>query len=157
DRRDRGARSQPPPRPGAPRPSRDVRRNARQLHDCDDRRLSAVKTFNARDAKDADWMTYYGRVKEAADAVRSRIRGVPDVAIVLGSGLGDFANTLTDAVAMPYDTLPNWPASRVIGHEGRVVVGRARGKTVAALAGRVHLYEGHDVQTVTFAVRALGL
>src|SRR5262249_20371666 len=87
----------------------------------------------------------------------SRIRGVPDVAIVLGSGLGDFANTLTDAVAMPYDTLPNWPASRVIGHEGRVVVGRARGKTVAALAGRVHLYEGHDVQTVTFAVRALGL
>jgi purine-nucleoside phosphorylase len=102
-------------------------------------------------------MTYFDRVKEAADAVRSRIRGVPDVAIVLGSGLGDFANTLTDAVAMPYDTLPHWPASRVIGHEGRLVVGTARGKSVAALAGRSHLYEGHGIEIVTFPVRALGV
>ena len=102
-------------------------------------------------------MSHYDQVKQAADAVRSRIARVPDVAIVLGSGLGDFANTLTDAIVMPYDTLPNWPASRVIGHEGRLVVGTARGKTVAALAGRVHLYEGHDVLTATFAVRVMGL
>jgi len=102
-------------------------------------------------------MTYYDRVKEAADAVRSRITAVPDVAIVLGSGLGDFANTLAGAVSIPYDTLPHWPASRVIGHEGRLVVGETRGKRVAALAGRCHLYEGHGVETVTFPVRALGL
>src|SRR5690349_19289050 len=102
-------------------------------------------------------MTYFDEVKEAADAIRARIRGVPDVAIVLGSGLGDFANTLAGAVSMPYDTLPHWPASRVIGHEGRLVVGDTRGKRVAALAGRCHLYEGHGVETVTFPVRALGL
>jgi purine-nucleoside phosphorylase len=102
-------------------------------------------------------MAYYDDVKEAADRVRQQIAGTPDVAIVLGSGLGDFAAGLQDAVSMPYDTLPHWPASRVIGHEGRLVVGSLHGRTVAALAGRCHLYEGHDARTVTFAVRALGV
>ncbi len=102
-------------------------------------------------------MSYYDDVKEAAGRVRAQIATVPEIAIVLGSGLGDFAAGLQDAVSMPYDTLPHWPASRVIGHEGRLVVGRSSGRTVAALAGRCHLYEGHDVRTVTFAVRALGL
>jgi purine-nucleoside phosphorylase len=102
-------------------------------------------------------VSYYDDVKEAAAAVRSRIREIPSVAIVLGSGLGDFASTPTDAVSMPYDQLPHWPASRVIGHEGRLVVGRVKGRTIAALAGRCHAYEGHDQRTVTFAVRAMGL
>src|SRR4029453_2543800 len=53
--------------------------------------------------------------------------------------------------------LPHWPKSNVIGHEGKLVVGKSRGRTIAALAGRVHLYEGHDANTVTFAVRALGV
>ena len=105
-------------------------------------------------------MSYYDQVKEAADAIRSRVPEVPQVAIVLGSGLGDFANSLGDAVMMPYDQLPHWPASRVIGHEGKLVVGKvanAGGRTIAALAGRCHVYEGHDLRTVTFAVRVLGL
>lgn len=102
-------------------------------------------------------MDYYDQVKDAADAVRSKLSSVPEVAIVLGSGLGDFANTLADAVAMPYETLPHWPVSRVIGHEGTLVVGRVAGRTIAALAGRCHAYEGHDLRTVTFAVRVLGL
>jgi purine-nucleoside phosphorylase len=76
---------------------------------------------------------------------------------VLGSGLGDFAGTLADGVSLPYDRLPHWPASRVIGHEGRLVVGTVSGRVVAALAGRCHAYEGHDLKTVTFAVRVLGL
>ena len=102
-------------------------------------------------------MSDYEEVKEAADAVRAQIDEVPQTAIVLGSGLGDFANGLESAVSMPYGSLPHWPASRVIGHEGKLVVGRVRGKTIAALAGRCHAYEGHDIQRVTFAVRALGL
>jgi purine-nucleoside phosphorylase len=105
-------------------------------------------------------MSYYDQVKEAADAIRSRVPEVPQVAIVLGSGLGDFANSLGEAVAMPYDQLPHWPASRVIGHEGKLVVGKvpkAGGRIIAALAGRSHAYEGHDLRTVTFAVRVLGL
>src|SRR5262245_49629730 len=102
-------------------------------------------------------MSYYDQVREAADAVRARIPDVPRVAIVLGSGLGDFANGLADAVTLPYTTLPHWPASRVIGHEGKLVVGSSRGKLIAALAGRSHAYEGHGFETVTFAVRVLGL
>src|SRR5688500_1323989 len=102
-------------------------------------------------------MGYYENVKEAADAVRSRVSEVPAIAIVLGSGLGDFAGSLGNAVSMPYDTLPHWPVSRVIGHEGRLVVGVSRGKTIAALAGRSHPYEGHDMKTVTFAVRVRGV
>jgi len=102
-------------------------------------------------------MDYYDHVKAAADAIRTRVPEVPQIAIVLGSGLGDFANALADAVHMPYDQLPHWPASRVTGHEGKLAVGKLKGRTIAALAGRSHLYEGHDVRTVTFAVRALGV
>ena len=102
-------------------------------------------------------MGYYDQVREAADAIRARIPEVPRIAIVLGSGLGDFADSLADAVTLPYGELPHWPASRVIGHAGKLVVGKARGKTIAALAGRCHLYEGHDPGRVAFAVRALGV
>jgi purine-nucleoside phosphorylase len=102
-------------------------------------------------------MDYYDHVKEAVEAVRGRVAEVPQVGIVLGSGLGEFAKSLTDPVTMPYGTLPHWPVSRVIGHEGTLVVGKSAGRTVAALAGRCHAYEGHDMATVTFAVRVLGM
>jgi purine-nucleoside phosphorylase len=102
-------------------------------------------------------MAYYDAVKEAADAVHAKAGVVPEVAVVLGSGLGDFAGTLSDSVSMPFAELPHWPTSRVVGHEGRLVVGRARGKATAALAGRCHAYEGHDMQTVTFAVRVMAM
>jgi purine-nucleoside phosphorylase len=102
-------------------------------------------------------MDYYDRVKEAADAIGAAIGEIPQVAVVLGSGLGDFAGTPADAVSMPYERLPHWPASRVVGHEGRLVVGRLKGRTIAALAGRSHAYEGHGMSTVTFAVRVMGV
>lgn len=102
-------------------------------------------------------MDYFEQVREATDAVRARIPQSPATAIVLGSGLGGFAGTLTDAVSIPYDDLPHWPVSRVVGHEGRLVVGMARGRLIAALSGRSHTYEGHDLRTVTFAARVLGL
>ena len=102
-------------------------------------------------------MTYLEKVDEAVAAVRHRAgAAIPDVAIVLGSGLGDFAKQLTGAVSIPYADLPNWPAAKVIGHEGRLVIGALGGKRVAALAGRAHFYEGHDLRTVTFATRVLG-
>jgi purine-nucleoside phosphorylase len=102
-------------------------------------------------------MTYLEKVDEAVADVRRRAGGgVPDVAIVLGSGLGDFAGTLQDAVSIPYGDLPHWPASKVIGHDGRLVVGSLGGKRVAALSGRAHFYEGHDLRTVTFATRVIG-
>ncbi len=102
-------------------------------------------------------MSYYDRVSEAAAAIRARCPEIPEIAIILGSGLGAFANSLAEAITIPYAELPHWPASRVIGHEGKLVIGTARGRRIAALAGRCHLYEGHDARTVTFPVRALGL
>jgi len=90
---------------------------------------------------------YYDKVSEAAEAIRARAGSeLPKIGIVLGSGLGDFAGSLGGAVSIPYGDLPHWPMSRVIGHEGRLVIGGSRGKTIAALAGRCHGYEGHDLR-----------
>ena len=102
-------------------------------------------------------MTYLRQVDAAASAVKARAgEAAPDVAVVLGSGLGDFANRLQDAVTIPYGELPHWPASTVIGHAGTLVIGTLAGKRVAALSGRVHFYEGHDLRTVSFAARVIG-
>lgn len=92
----------------------------------------------------------------AVSVLRQRAGHAPDVAIVLGSGLGDFADTLDDPVVLPYAGIPEWPASAVVGHAGKLVVGRhASGARVAALAGRAHLYEGHHVSRAVFGVRAM--
>jgi purine-nucleoside phosphorylase len=99
-------------------------------------------------------MEYFDRVEAAAGALKRL--GTPDVAIVLGSGLGDFVDALGDATTVPYGEIPHWPPSAVIGHAGKLVVGSLAGRRVAALAGRVHFYEGHDLRTVTFATRVLG-
>jgi purine-nucleoside phosphorylase len=101
-------------------------------------------------------VTTFEQVEEAAAVVRARCGALPQTAIVLGSGLGDFADALLDAIATPYGELPHWPASRVIGHAGRLVIGNVSGHRIAALAGRVHFYEGHDLATVVFATRVMG-
>ena len=101
-------------------------------------------------------MTYLEQVDQAAAEVRKRAGAVPGVAVVLGSGLGDFANRLADATTIPYGDLPHWPASKVIGHEGKLVIGTLGGTRVAALSGRAHFYEGHAMRTVTFATRVIG-
>jgi purine-nucleoside phosphorylase len=100
-------------------------------------------------------MDYYEKVEAAA--ARLQALGVPDAAVVLGSGLGDFADGLSGAVSTPYAEIPHWPASAVIGHAGKLVVGTLAGRRIAALSGRAHFYEGHDLRTVTFAMRVLGL
>ncbi len=102
-------------------------------------------------------MDYFGRVQAAADAVRRRAGELPATAVVLGSGLGDFAGSLGDATSIKYSDLPNWPVSSVPGHEGRLVIGTTKGQRVAALAGRCHLYEGFDGAAVTFAIRVMGI
>jgi purine-nucleoside phosphorylase len=98
----------------------------------------------------------FERVSEAADVLRARLGGVPELAVVLGSGLGGFADELGDARTFPYETIPHWPRSSVVGHAGKLVVGTRSGKLVAALSGRAHYYEGHSLDAVTFAVRVMG-
>jgi purine-nucleoside phosphorylase len=101
-------------------------------------------------------MSHFDDVTAAAEFLRGEIGSVPEVAIVLGSGLGAFGDSLPDATVVPYARIPHWPASRVIGHAGTLVAGMCRGRRVAALSGRAHLYEGHDAATVTFATRVMG-
>jgi purine-nucleoside phosphorylase len=95
-------------------------------------------------------------VNEAAEWLRGHGFGGGDVGIVLGSGLGAFADGMADSFGIAYEEIPHWPATKVIGHAGRLVGGTVAGKRVVALSGRAHYYEGHDLRTVTFATRVLG-
>ena len=76
--------------------------------------------------------------------------------MILGSGLGAFADDLTDAARIPYEKIPGFPRSTAIGHAGRLVIGKAGGVAVAAMQGRVHLYEGYSAREVAFPMRVLG-
>ena len=101
-------------------------------------------------------MSYFDQVNEAAEYLRGRGCGNSDAAVVLGSGLGDFADHVSASTSIPYGDIPHWPASKVIGHAGKLIAGTVKGKRVLALSGRVHVYEGHPMSTVTFAMRVMG-
>jgi len=90
---------------------------------------------------------------EAADYIRRKTPLQPRLALVLGSGLGDFADELTDRVALPYSTIPHFPVSSAVGHAGNLVIGKVGDVPVAAMQGRVHFYEGHSMTLVTFPMR----
>ncbi|MEP6716548.1 MAG: purine-nucleoside phosphorylase [Terriglobia bacterium] len=92
----------------------------------------------------------------ASAFIQSKIKVNPQVAVVLGSGLGAFADSVEDAVVIPYSEIPGWPQSTAVGHAGKLVVGAVSGIPVAVLAGRVHLYEGYTAQQAVYGVRALG-
>ena len=95
------------------------------------------------------------RAATAAAAIREVVPDFPTVAVVLGSGLGGFADALSDAASIPYAAIPHFPTPTVAGHAGNLVVGRSPGGPVAVLQGRFHHYEGHDLDAVTFPVRVL--
>jgi purine-nucleoside phosphorylase len=95
------------------------------------------------------------RVAAAATFLGDRIGGVPAVAIVLGSGLGGLAESILDAVVVPYATIPGFPEVTVAGHGGQLIAGQLSGVHVAAMQGRFHLYEGHSADAVVRPVRAL--
>ncbi len=95
------------------------------------------------------------RMEEAAEAVRRRVAFEPKLAIVLGSGLGALADHIETVGVVPYAEIPHFPTSTVPGHAGRLVLGWLEGKPVAAMQGRVHLYEGYTAQEVVFPIRVL--
>jgi purine-nucleoside phosphorylase len=98
----------------------------------------------------------FDRATRAAKFILARTRLRPRIAVVLGSGLGAFADELKVSVKIPYARIPGFPRSTAIGHAGRLVIGNAAGLPVAAMQGRVHLYEGYSAREVTFPVRVLG-
>lgn len=97
-----------------------------------------------------------GQLDEAVTFIRDRAGDrLPTVGLILGSGLGAFADRFEDPLAIPYRDIPHYPESGVEGHAGRLVLGRAGGVDCVAMQGRVHYYEGHDLRTVTFPARTL--
>ncbi|HZD49338.1 MAG TPA: purine-nucleoside phosphorylase [Silvibacterium sp.] len=98
----------------------------------------------------------YDRAGEAAGFIASRTTLRPTIAVVLGSGLGNFASRLDNAIAIPFSEIPHFVQATAIGHSGRLVIGTIDGVPVAVMQGRFHSYEGYSSEEVTFPVRALG-
>jgi len=99
----------------------------------------------------------YERAEHATRVIRSRISVEPRIAIVLGSGLGGFADDFEEPVGIPYEEIPGFVRSTAQGHAGRLVIGKVDSVPVLAMQGRVHYYEGYSLEEVTFAVRTFGL
>ena len=101
-------------------------------------------------------MTYIETIYAAADFVKSRLQGrKPVVGIVLGSGLGKLADEIQDPIVIPYKEIPGFPVSTAIGHKGNFIVGTLSGKTVIAMQGRIHYYEGYGMDKVTLPIRVM--
>jgi purine-nucleoside phosphorylase len=96
------------------------------------------------------------QAEEAAAFVRGRSKLRPAVALVLGSGLGAFADSMSGATRIPFAEIPHFPTATAIGHRGELVLGTAAGTPVAVMNGRVHYYEGYSPAQVAFPVRVLG-
>ena len=98
----------------------------------------------------------FTNAESAAHFILSKTSLRPKIALVLGSGLGAFADDLTDAVRIPYADIPSFPRSTAVGHAGQLVVGKSAGVVVAAMQGRSHLYEGYSAREIAFPMRAFG-
>jgi purine-nucleoside phosphorylase len=99
----------------------------------------------------------YERAEHATRIIRARTNVEPRIAVVLGSGLGGFADDFEDAVGISYEDIPGFMRSTAQGHAGRLVIGKVESVPVLAMQGRVHYYEGYSLEEVTFPVRTLGL
>ena len=98
----------------------------------------------------------YEKIVEAAEYLRGRLGGrTPEVGIILGSGLGKLADRIEDAVTVSYKDVPGMPAATALGHKGNFIVGQLGGKTVIAMQGRYHSYEGYQMQDVVLPVRIM--
>lgn len=95
-------------------------------------------------------------MKDALTYLSAHMRSKPRVAVVLGSGLGAFAETLEERQEIHYPQIPGWPESTAIGHAGKLVFGRIGNSPAVVMSGRAHLYEGHSMEKVVYGVRALG-
>jgi purine-nucleoside phosphorylase len=112
--------------------------------------------MSATITKSASRDSEFARADRAAKFILAKTRLRPKIALVLGSGLGAFADELKDATRLPYQKIPGFPRSTAIGHAGRLVIGKIENIAVAVMQGRVHFYEGYTAQQVAFPMRVLG-
>jgi len=97
----------------------------------------------------------YDRIQQAAAAIRGRSAFTPDIAIILGTGLGGLVEDITADAIIPYEEIPGFPLSTVESHAGRLILGTLNGRRVVAMQGRFHRYEGYSLQDATFPVRVM--
>ncbi|SHI95329.1 purine-nucleoside phosphorylase [Thermoclostridium caenicola] len=97
------------------------------------------------------------KLEKTVEYLKGMIDGVPEIAVILGSGLGRLADFIEGKQEIPYGEIPNFPNTTVPGHEGKLIFGRLGDRNVVAMKGRFHYYEGHDMSTVVYPVRAFGL
>lgn len=102
----------------------------------------------------SEFLTYH-EIDAATDAVRDRITTTPEIALILGSGLGELADSIENPIIIPTHEIPFWPVSTVPGHKGRLVIGELEGKQVLVLQGRTHYYEGHPVSKIGLPIRVM--
>jgi len=95
------------------------------------------------------------KITESAEYIKSKTSIIPEIGLILGSGLGSLAEEIEDKVIVKYENIPNFPVSTVEGHAGQLVIGSLEGKKVIAMQGRFHYYEGYSMQEVTFPVRVM--
>jgi purine-nucleoside phosphorylase len=95
------------------------------------------------------------KIQQTAEYLRKQVSELPKIAIILGSGLGNLGDQITDKTVIPYAQIPNFPISTVEGHSGNLIFGMLGGKKVMAMQGRFHYYEGYDMKSVTFPVRVM--
>jgi len=100
--------------------------------------------------------TLIDQLNESAEFIKSKTQLRPTIGVVLGSGLGEFANYLEDKIEIPYQEIPGFKKTTIIGHEGKLLIGKIGSNTVAVMQGRIHAYEGHSLEEVVFPVRVLG-
>ncbi len=99
--------------------------------------------------------TYLDKIRETADYIRKEVGAMPEIGVILGTGLGDLVNHIDIKIELDYHTIPNFPVSTVEGHSGKLIFGYLGGKYVVAMQGRFHYYEGYDMKQVTFPVRVM--
>jgi len=100
-------------------------------------------------------MKIFDQVEEAVRFIGQQTKLLPEVGVVLGSGLGEFAGVVSERVVIPYEGIPHFKKVSVVGHAGRLVVGKINGKVIVVMQGRYHFYEGHDIAEVVLPVRVL--
>ena len=99
--------------------------------------------------------TYLEKIKETSSFIRDAVGEIPEIAVILGTGLGDLVNHIEIRKELDYHTIPNFPISTVEGHSGKLIFGMLGGKYIMAMQGRFHYYEGYDMKEVTFPVRVM--
>ncbi len=100
-------------------------------------------------------MDYLQQIRDASEYISKRTAYAPKIGLILGSGLGEMADTIESAEHYAYRDIPHFPVSTVSGHNGKLVIGKFEGKEVVAMQGRIHYYEGYSMKQVTFPVRVM--